>query len=205
MKQRKTSDISPRDAAQTQKPLIAVVLTVAIIAGLISVYSIDRLIPQAANAQEDREFVSAEEISNEEQGKENENGVQSNPNGISQRLEYAHFIPMSPVSNSPGNQLKILLDYAVDKSSPIIEEPISAVMEVYASNGTLLRTSSLPEPLLLDKSEGTIQLATTFDDKNIRNVTAVAILTDETKGFPISDPLETRLSLGERTAVSSEE
>jgi len=52
---------------------------------------------------------------------------------------------MSPISNSPGNQLKVLLDYAVGESSPLIEEPISAVMEVYAPNGTLLRTSSLPE------------------------------------------------------------
>ena len=83
------------------------------------------------------------EISNEEQGKENEDDVPSNSNGISQRL--AHFVPMSPISNSPGNQLKVLLDYAVGESSPLIEEPISAVMEVYAPNGTLLRTSSLPE------------------------------------------------------------
>jgi hypothetical protein len=96
-----------------------------------------------ANAQEDKEFVKGGEISNEEQGKENEDDVPSNSNGISQRL--AHFVPMSPISNSPGNQLKVLLDYAVGESSPLIEEPISAVMEVYAPNGTLLRTSSLPE------------------------------------------------------------
>ena len=96
-----------------------------------------------ANAQEDKEFVKGGEISNEEQGKENEDDVPNNSNGISQRL--AHFVPMSPISNSPGNQLKVLLDYAVGESSPLIEEPISAVMEVYAPNGTLLRTSSLPE------------------------------------------------------------
>jgi len=112
---------------------------------------------------------------------------------------------MSPVSNSPGNQLKILLDYAVDESSPILEEAVSAVMEVYAPNGTLLRTSSLLEPITLDESHGTIQLATTFNDKTLRNVTAVALLTDETKGFPISDPLETRLSLGDRTTLGSED
>jgi hypothetical protein len=96
-----------------------------------------------ANAQEDKEFVKGGEISNEEQGKENEDDVPNYSNGISQRL--AHFVPMSPISNSPGNQLKVLLDSAVGESSPLIEEPISAVMEVYAPNGTLLRTSSLPE------------------------------------------------------------
>jgi hypothetical protein len=124
-------------------------------------------------------------------------------NGISQRLEYAHFVPMSPVSNSPGNQLKILLDYTVDESSPLLWEPISAVMEVYSKNGTLLRTSSLSEPIVLHEPEGTIQLATTLDDKNLRSVTSLALLTDDTKGFPISDPLETRLNLGERRTTDT--
>lgn len=109
-----------------KKPFIAVVLTVAIVGGRVLADSIDRLVPQLANAQEDKEFVKGG-------GKENEDDVPSNSNGISQRL--AHFVPMSPISNSPGNQLKVLLDYAVGESSPLIEQPI---MEVYAPNGTLL-------------------------------------------------------------------
>lgn len=75
-------------------------------------------------------------------------------------------------------------------------------MEVYAENGTLLRTSSLPEPIVLHEPEGSIQLATTFDDKSLQKVTALALLTDDTKGFPISDPLEARLNLGERRTAN---
>ena len=44
-------------------------------------------------------------------------------------------------------------------------------MEVYAENQTLLKTSSLPEPIALD-DEGSIQLATTLDDPTLKNITA---------------------------------
>lgn len=77
-------------------------------------------------------------------------------------------------------------------------------MEVYAENGTLIRTSSLPEPIVLNEPEGSIQLATTFDDKSLQKVTALALLTDDTKGFPISDPLEARLNLGERRTTDTQ-
>jgi len=187
-----------RTRTKSQK---AIILIFALAATLIaSALSLDNLIPANANAQEDKRDVTEEEqSSNSYEEITNQTEATDGHNGISQRLEYAHFVPMSPVSNSPGNQLKILLDYKVDESSPLLEEPISAVMEVYAENGTLLRTSSLAEPIVLHEPEGTVQLATTFDDKSLRSVTALALLTDDSKGFPISDPLETRLNLGERT------
>src|SRR5215510_1555792 len=47
------------------------------------------------------------------------------PNSISQSLNYSHFVPLSPISNSPGNQVKLLLDYNVTESS-IIDNPINA-------------------------------------------------------------------------------
>ena len=70
-------------------------------------------------------------------------------------------------------------------------------MEVYAANQTLLRTSSLPEPIALDDSEGSIQLATTFDDPTLQNVTVRALLTDGQKTLPLSDPIEESIGLGE--------
>ena len=70
-------------------------------------------------------------------------------------------------------------------------------MEVYASNQTLLRTSSLPEPIVLDNPEGSIQLATTFDDPSLQNVIVRALLTDGQKILPLSEPIEARLGLGE--------
>lgn len=184
--------------------ILIIVLTATLI--IASAFSLENLITENANAQEDKKDLTEEEQSSNAADEEIANQTEATvgPNGISQRLEYAHFVPMSPVSNSPGNQLKILLDYTVDESSPLLEEPISAVMEVYAENGTLLRTSSLPEPIVLHEPEGTVQLATTFDDKSLESVTALALLTDDTKGFPISDPLETRLNLGERTTADTQ-
>jgi hypothetical protein len=191
-----------RPKGQNAIILIIVLTATTLIA---SALSLENLITANANAQEDKKDVTEEEqSSNADEEIANLTEATVGPNGISQRLDYAHFVPMSPVSNSPGNQLKILLDYTVDESSPLLEEPISAVMEVYAENGTLLRTSSLPEPIVLHEPEGTVQLATTFDDKSLESVTALALLTDETKGFPISDPLETRLNLGERRTTDTQ-
>ena len=118
------------------------------------------------------------------------------PDSVSQILNYSHFVPLSPLSNSPGNQVKLLLNYNVTESS-LIDNPINAIMEVYAANQSLVRTSSLPHPLNLTSSEGTIQLATTLNDNNLQNITAVAMLTDDEKAIPISNVLEARLNLGE--------
>jgi len=91
------------------------------------------------------------------------------PNGLSLRLDRAHFILLTLLSDSPGNQVKMLLDYNIEKSSPFLDDTVNAIMEVYAANQTLLRTSSLPEPIVLDDLEGTIQLATTLDDPTLKD------------------------------------
>lgn len=147
--------------------------------------------------EEDR---AQDEVTEEQESVKQTSG---DSNGLSIRLDRAHFIPLSPISDSPGNQVKMLLGYDVDESSPLLDDTISAVMEVYSSNQTLLRTSSLPEPITLEDSEGSIELATTFSDDALNNVTAKVLLTDGDKIFPITDPLEARIGLGEiRTAAS---
>jgi hypothetical protein len=118
------------------------------------------------------------------------------PTSVSQRLNYSPFVPLSPLSNSPGNQVKLLLDYSVKESS-FIDHPINAIIQVYATNQSLVRTSSLPQPVNITNSAGTIQLATTLNDGNLKNVTAIALLTDDEKVIPISNALEARLNLGE--------
>ena len=120
-------------------------------------------------------------------------------NSVSQRLDYAHFVPLT---NSPGNQVKLLLNYSsIDPS--MTDAPINAVMEVYAANQTLLRTTSYPQPLLLNQS-GEIQLATTFEDESLNNITARTMLTDGEKVIPISNTLETRLALGQNISDTGE-
>src|ERR671919_2099612 len=127
----------------------------------------------------------------------NQSDAASSSNGLTLRLDRAHFIPLSPLSDSPGNQAKMMLGYSVQNSSTLLNDKVNAVMEVYASNQTLLRTSSLPEPIVLDNPEGSIQLATTFNDPSLQNVTIRALLTDGQKIFPLSEPIEASLGLGE--------
>jgi hypothetical protein len=156
---------------------------------------------QLEDAEELREELRAS-IGEKLQGGLNQNqsdqsAAAANPNGLTLSLDRAHYIPLSPLSDSPGNQVKMLLDYSVQDPSALAEDTVSAVMEVYAENQTLLRTSSLPEPLVLNDSEGSIQLATTFDDPTLQNITARALLTDGQKINPLSDPIEASLGLGE--------
>jgi hypothetical protein len=123
-------------------------------------------------------------------------------NEFSLTLDRAHFIPLSPISDSPGNQVKKLLQYSGQLPSTSTDDTVNAIMEVYAANHTLLRTSSLPEPITLDGSDGTIQLATTFNDPNLKDVTAKALITDSQKINPLSDPIEASIGLGEITSAA---
>ena len=114
------------------------------------------------------------------------------PQRISQVLDYAHFIPLT---NSPGNQVKLIVNYTLEDSSSI-NEPVNAVMEVYSSNQSLIRISSFPEPVLANNS-GTIQLATTFIDEDINNVMVVSTITEPDKLVSISNPVTLDLNLGQ--------
>ncbi|MGH9982354.1 MAG: hypothetical protein ACRD8W_00165 [Nitrososphaeraceae archaeon] len=169
--------------------ILSVVVVLAVLA--VSVYTVgsEHVIPNLVNAQEQQQKEPVAE------------NVTLTPkyttDGISQKLNYAHFVPVGPLSNSIGNQVKLLINYTVDEPS-LSNQQVNAIMEVYNSaNKSLIRTSSYPNPLLLESPEGTIQLATTLNDKDLRNVTAVAVFTDNEKVIPISNPLETRLSLGQ--------
>ena len=82
------------------------------------------------------------------------------------------------MSDSPGNQVKMLLGYSVQNSTALVDDKLNAVIEVYAPNQTLLRTSSLAEPISFADSEGRIQLATMFDNPTLQNVTVRALLTE---------------------------
>ena len=100
----------------------------------------------------------------------------------------------------------MLLDYTIEDPSALADDTtVSAIMKVYAENQTLLRTSSLPEPIVIDDdSEGTIQLATTLDDSPaLQNITARTLATDSLKVNPLSDTIEANMGLGEiKSAIS---
>lgn len=114
------------------------------------------------------------------------------PKSISLGLAAAHYIPLTV---DPGNQVKLFVDYNVSNPD-VIGKPINAIMEVYATNETLVRTSSFPSPITTNET-GTIQLATTFNDDALKNVTAVVTFTDPSKESNISEPLRAPLTLGQ--------
>jgi hypothetical protein len=140
----------------------------------------------------------AQDLREEQSAVAAENATDSNE--FSLTLDRAHFIPLSPISDSPGNQVKMLLHYSGQLPYTSTDDTVNAIMEVYAANHTLLRTSSLPVPIALDDSDGTIQLATTFNDPNLKDVTAKALITDSQKINPLSDPIEASIGLGEITS-----
>jgi hypothetical protein len=49
---------------------------------------------------------------------------------------------------------------------------------------------------------GNLLKSPTFHDKSLQKVKALALLTDDTKRFPVSDPLEARLNLDERRTMN---
>ena len=118
--------------------------------------------------------------------------ITGNPQ-ITQSVNYSHFIPLT---NSPGDQLKIIVDYNVVDPS-IDNQSINAVMEVFSlSNQSLIKTSSFPNPILANTS-GTVQLATSFPDNAVTEVVSLITFTDAEKGFALSEPLTLTMKLGE--------
>lgn len=189
-------------------PRTSIAVAVTIVALMILGSSALSMIQQAVAGQVDtiqpeqeKEYVSSSErvAGQEAQRAAAASEPDYSSNSVSQRLDYAHFVPLT---NSPGNQVKLLLNYSsLDPS--MTDAPINAVMEVYAANQTLLRTTSFPQPLLLNQS-GEIQLATTFEDESLNNITTRTMLTDGEKVIPISNTLETRLALGQNISDTGE-
>lgn len=79
-------------------------------------------------------------------------------------MNYSHFIPLT---NSPGDQLKIIVDYNIVDPS-IDDHPINAVMEVFSlTNHSLIKTSSFPNPILANAS-GTVHLQPHSRQRSLR-------------------------------------
>ena len=73
---------------------------------------------------------------------------------------------------------------------------MNAVMKVYSTNGTLIKTTSFPSGFNYNDLNS-FKLATNIADKSIEKVTAVIQLTNLEKTQPLSDPITIRLNLGQ--------
>jgi hypothetical protein len=116
---------------------------------------------------------------------------------INLKVGYAHFISMPTSTNNKERQVKVFVNYTAAASTPIINKTINAEMKVYASNGTLIKTSSFPNGFVV-KQSGTAQLATTIKDNRIQQLTAVVQFVTKDKSQPLSNTVMVKLVFGQK-------
>ena len=76
-------------------------------------------------------------------------------------------------------------------------------MEVYAPNGTLIRTSSYPDGFIAQGSGGVEGLETTIKDSTLQSVTANVTFRDLDKTEVLSNDLKVNLNLAENGTTSA--
>lgn len=105
-----------------------------------------------------------------------------------------------PLTNSDANQVKVNVEYTLEDES-IQNQIINAVMEVYAPNGTLIRTTSIPSGFTIQSDGGVEVLRTTFHDKTLEKVSINIVFTDLTKKTPLSNAINEELELEETSTL----
>jgi hypothetical protein len=92
--------------------------------------------------------------------------------------------------NDTGNyQIKVSVDYSVTDPT-LIGQKINAVMKVYSSDGSLLKTTSYPAGFLVNKTGGT-HLLTNIPVSTAQNITTETVFTDLNKTNQLSNPIST--------------
>ncbi|HEY7695175.1 MAG TPA: hypothetical protein VH797_03635 [Nitrososphaeraceae archaeon] len=112
---------------------------------------------------------------------------------VSITLSNSSFVPLT---NTDANQVRVGVEYTIEDET-IQNEMINAVMKVYAPNGSLIRTTSIPSGFTPQAEGGVEILRTTFLDKSIQNILANITFTDLTKRVPVSNVLTVNLDLEE--------
>lgn len=105
-----------------------------------------------------------------------------------------------PLTNSDANQVKVNVEYTIEDES-IQNQIVNAVMEVYAPNGTLIRTTSIPSGFTVQSDGGVEVLRTTFHDKSLQSVSINIIFTDLTKKIALSNAITEDLELEETSTL----
>lgn len=107
-----------------------------------------------------------------------------------------------PLTNTDANQVRVGVEYTIEDES-IENEMINAVMKVYAPNGSLIRTTSIPSGFTAQGDGGVEVLKTTFLDMSMQSILANITLTDLTKKVPVSNAITVNLDLEEPPASTA--
>jgi hypothetical protein len=113
-----------------------------------------------------------------------------------------HNSTFGSLTSGSGNQISVFAQYALNDNS-IAGQTINAVMEVYAPNGTLIRTSSYPNGFVAQSSGGIGGLETTIRDRTLQSVTANVTFRDLTKSEILSNDLLVDLTLAQEGGTST--
>ena len=98
------------------------------------------------------------------------------------------------LSKTDANQVKVNLEYTLEKEK-LQNQLVNAVMEVYAPNGTLIRTTSTASGFTLQRDGGEQLLKTSLQDKSLQTVSIKLMLTDLSKKIPLSNTITDELKL----------
>jgi hypothetical protein len=94
-------------------------------------------------------------------------------------------------------QIKLTTTYTV--SDPhIVDRQIGAIMKIYAENGSLIKTTSIPNGFKVDKS-GFQQFVTTIPTSPVQSIKAVVIFTELNQSSPLSNSVSKSLILNKTT------
>jgi hypothetical protein len=118
---------------------------------------------------------------------------------ISISLVSSDFIPL----DEDGNQVNVFSNYTVNDPS-FVNQKINSVMKVYATNGTLIKTSSSADGFIVNQT-GSQHHVTTITNSTLQNVIAVVQYTDLAKTLPLSNPLQVDLNLTQVPSLSETE
>jgi hypothetical protein len=90
--------------------------------------------------------------------------LQENALFTSKKIDISlNSVNFAPLSDDAFNQLKVLINYQTNDPD-LVNTPMDGIMKVYQSDGTLLKTSSIPKGYVVGQS-GTIQFATSLPIK----------------------------------------
>jgi hypothetical protein len=111
-----------------------------------------------------------------------------------------HNSSFGSLTSGGGDQVSVFANYKLNDNS-IAGQAINAVMEVYAPNGTLIRTSSYPDGFTPLSSGGVEGLETTIRDPAVQSVTTNVTFRSLDKSAVLSNDLRVSLNLAEEDAA----
>lgn len=90
-------------------------------------------------------------------------------------------------------QIKVTTTYSVTDPATV-DKQISGTMKIYTANGTVIKTTSIPNGFKADKN-GFQQFVTSLPNSTTQSITTVVLFTDINKTAPLSNSITNNLVL----------